>query len=343
MGRAKRADQQLDDAFAADLTLTGKAAETDAPENPAADDGRSTEAAPAVTVHEQHEDDDPLTVLQRSYDELKTEAEKHKQEAEAARAQASQATRTADTYRMQAEQTGLEARQASIAAIDSAAAHAKNNVLALKAEIARAGTAQEWDVLADAQEALAQNITYLQQLADSRAAAENRRATAPAKPAAEDDRVEQFIGSLTPRSQAWLRSHKADVFSSPARQNKAQAAHNMAIADGIEPESDAYFAELDKYMGYGSTENKAAPKTQHQRQSGAVTSAPPARTNPAQPSRSDSLRLTKEQLETAIAIFPDKKREDAIAAYAENLRKIQSGTTNLMTSTNKYRGGYNGI
>lgn len=343
MGRAKRADQQLDDAFAADLTLSGKAAETDSPEHAAQDDTQSVGTTPAVAVHEQHEEDDPLTVLQRSYDELKSEAEKHRQEAEAARAQATQAARTADTYRMQAEQTGLEARQASIAAIDSAAAHAKNNVLALKAEIARAGNAQEWDVFADAQEALAQNITYLQQLADSRAAAENRRTATPAKPAAaEDDRIEQFIETLSPRSQAWLRNHKADVFSSPSRQNKAQAAHNMAIADGIEPESDAYFAELDKYMGYGS-DNKGAPKTQHQRQPGAVTSAPPARTNPAQPSRGDSLRLSKEQLETAIAIFPEKKREDAIAAYAENLRKIQSGTTNLMTSTNKYRGGYNGI
>lgn len=337
MSRRHGAAQQLEDAYK--KVPPPEPAEADAVIETAEDDT-------TVVVTEAPADDDPLVALQRNYDALKADAEKQRSEADALRTQAAEAMRHADAYRRRAEESQTEVRKTAVAAIDSAIANTATNITTLKAEIARAASVNDWETFAEAQEALAQNVAHMQSLRENKARTEADR---PPQRRAEEgaDESERFISTLTERSAAWVRQHKGDIFSSTQRQNKAQAAHFMAVADGLAVDSDAYFAQLDKYMGY--TENVSpppdpVPDVTQQRQHGMTPSAPPARTVPGQStSRNNEMRLTAEQQKMALQIFSDRPRADALALYAKNLREIQNGGTNLELSNNKYRGGYRGI
>ena len=370
MAKTLRADLQLDAAFADDKLptyddgekkLEDKEADDDAInviEADEEDDGAEanddsdrpadeTDDKDDEEAKKEADEEDAFLALQRSYDELKAEAEKRRQEAVTLKAQADDAARKAAQYQQQAEQSDAEARRTSHEAVKDAIAHTESNIVVLKNEIMRAASEQEWDAFADAQEALTKNTAHLQQLNEAKERAEKAQSegskdqTQSQTSASAGDDVEGFINTLSPRSQAWVRAHKSDIFSSHAKRSKAQAAHVMAIADGHEIDSDAYFQELDRYMGYESKAEKPE-KAKLQREKGAVASAPPARTNPAQkPSR--DVKLTKEQQEAALQIFSDKSRADALALYAKGLQQINSGRTNLTPSSSKYDGGYRGI
>lgn len=71
------------------------------------------------------------------------------------------------------------------------------------------------------------------------------------------DGVEDFVSKLPPREQAWAREHM-DAFRDPRLSKKIQGLHALAEADGIAPGSDAYFAHLDKGMGYSKASDEAA-------------------------------------------------------------------------------------
>ena len=58
------------------------------------------------------------------------------------------------------------------------------------------------------------------------------------------DPVEAFAARLTPRSADWVRSHPEFV-RDPAKNRKMIAAHELAVADGIVPDTDAYFESIE--------------------------------------------------------------------------------------------------
>lgn len=300
-------------------------------------------------AEESGDGDEAIEVLRASYEEMRKEAEGRKQEAENLRVEMEHARQAASTYRSRLQETTEEARRNSASAIQSAIAHTTNNITTLKGEISRAGREQDWDALSEAQEALAQNSVYLAKLKTDETAIKSRP-----QETIDPDRSgpEAIISKLSPSSQAWVRKHQGDIFSSTTRQQKAQACHFMVVADGIDVDTPAYFEALDKYMGYKQVVNdeqrkEPAENSQsqpQQRQPGGVPSAPPARHLPGQQrsNRGDTIKLNPDQIETAIMLFSDKKREDAIAAYARGLKDIQEGKTNLQLSDAKYRGGKNG-
>jgi hypothetical protein len=79
----------------------------------------------------------------------------------------------------------------------------------------------------------------------------------PAAPAVDD--VDNLITDNFPhpRDQAWLRAHKADIFGSDQRKELAVTVDRAARLKGIEPQSDAYYAYLDREMGYEEAEKPA--------------------------------------------------------------------------------------
>src|SRR6266853_2024900 len=67
--------------------------------------------------------------------------------------------------------------------------------------------------------------------------------------------------AYSPRTQRWLRDHK-EIVTNVTRRNEAMSAHHAALAQRYEPESDEYFAYLDRKMGFtrsgrGSAEAEA--------------------------------------------------------------------------------------
>lgn len=337
MVRRKKADEQLDD-------LSQKNPISDPEASPEKEIEAHREEEEEVRIETASEEDDPLAALQRSYDDLKGKFDQSETAIAEAKRQAEAAAREAEQHRRRADEASTNLRQFSVAAIDQAIAQMKTNITSLKAESERAAVSGEWAIFSEANEALIENKVHLRALMTSK---EQGGQEQPRLSSTDTDRADRFIETLTPRSQEWVRKHKEDIFSGERRQSKAQAAHFDAVANGYEADTAPYFEHLDKYMGYGA---QAAPvrkdpepvtetAVQRERERGAVASAPPARINPT-PQRNNQVRLTKEQRETALQMYPDKKPEDAISFYAEQVRQLNTGKTHLLMSTDKYR-GYN--
>lgn len=115
------------------------------------------------------------------------------------------------------------------------------------------------------------------------------------------DPVETLAGQLTPKSASWVRSHPEYARDQRLYQRMI-AAHNLAVTDGLEPESDGYFAAIEQTLGIG---RQAADETGDSALSAAAQpaqrrSAPPAapvgRGGGASPSR---VTLTAQEVEMA--------------------------------------------
>jgi hypothetical protein len=104
-----------------------------------------------------------------------------------------------------------------------------------------------------------------------------------AAPAADD--VERVISENfpNPKDQAWLRAHKGDIFGNGNEHRRELAVHldKTARLKGIEAGSDAYYAYMDREMGY----EEAPKQTPAPRQSKPVAprAAAPAPVAPPAP------------------------------------------------------------
>jgi hypothetical protein len=96
------------------------------------------------------------------------------------------------------------------------------------------------------QREMSRNEAKLLQLRNGKAAME-----AAPKPEAPKqiqlDPVEALANQLTPRSAAWVRSHP-ECARDPKLYSKMLAAHNLAMADGIAPDSDEYFQSVESVV-----------------------------------------------------------------------------------------------
>jgi phage I-like protein len=137
----------------------------------------------------------------------------------------------------------------------------QNNIL--KANFKNAMENGDYDSVVEIQEAMSDNAAKLMQLEQGKQALE----TTPRGPApvyVPSDPVEALASQLTPRSADWVRSHPE--YATDQRLNqKMLAAHQLAVADGISPDTDEYFSSVERVLGIG--ESRPAPKRQ---------SAPPA-------------------------------------------------------------------
>lgn len=122
------------------------------------------------------------------------------------------------------------------------------------------------------------------------------------------DPVEALAVQLTPRSAAWVRSHPEYARDTRLYQ-RMLAAHNLAVTDGIDVDTDDYFAAVEKTLGIGNTaaapaedESALSGASQGQkRQSAAPPAAPPSRSGTLNGSRPDVITLTAEEREIARA------------------------------------------
>ncbi len=93
------------------------------------------------------------------------------------------------------------------------------------------------------QEEISDNKAKLLQLRNGLDAMKSKP-KAPPPQAMPADPVEAFAARLTPRSADWVRSHPEFV-RDPSKNRKMIAAHELAVADGIVPDTDAYFEAIE--------------------------------------------------------------------------------------------------
>jgi hypothetical protein len=126
--------------------------------------------------------------------------------------------------------------------------HAAVHLEAVDAEMTRASQAfqQAWESGDASQMAQSQrDIAALEvRRANTQAVAERLDRT----PTVLTDPVEAFAEGRSSQAQAWIRDHP-DYVLGGRKTAKLQAAHSDAIAEGIAPDTAAYFKHVDAFLG----------------------------------------------------------------------------------------------
>jgi hypothetical protein len=174
----------------------------------------------------------------------------------------------------------------------------------LKAAYSQALSAGDFDAASEINDRIADLAAKILDLENGKAVmdaqAQQPRSTSPA-----GDLVEQFASRLTPRSAAWVRSHPEYV-RDPRLNQKMIAAHQMAVADGVEADTDDYFDYVEDVLrikgqthrGEDDDAMSAAAKTTQRRSSPAA--APVSRSSMSSDgSRPNVVTLTAEEREFA--------------------------------------------
>ncbi len=166
------------------------------------------------------------------------------------------------------------------------------------------------------QEEISDNKAKLLQLRNGLEAMKAKPKTAP--PPQYSNPVDAFAARLTPRSADWVRAHPEFV-TDPAKNRKMIAAHELAVADGIAPDTDAYFEAIEQTLrvkpqaAVVEEEATSSAAKVTQRRDAAPAAAPVSRGTPSR----NTVRLTAAERE--MAEMMGMKPED----YAKNKLALQ--------------------
>jgi len=196
-------------------------------------DVEKTENQPEVAEKQELEPDDGIKDLK-----IRLEQER------LARAEAE---RQAQMAREQAYYASNEAHDTNLQLVRNAIDTVKANNDALKRAYSEALSVGDYNKSAEIQEALSLNAARLMELERGRAAMEQAPKPQRPEPARPADPVEALASQLSPRSAEWIRKNPQCV-TDPRMYQKMVAAHNLALADGLQPDTDDYFAYVEDTM-----------------------------------------------------------------------------------------------
>jgi hypothetical protein len=233
-------------------------------------------------------------------------------EEQKAREAESAARREAEARAVQAQ--GRE-HETNLSLVTSAIERVKEQQASLKTKYAEAAASGNWDEAADIQIQMADNSAKALKLEEAKQSLSERP-----KPQASDP-VEQLAGQLSPRSAAWVRAHP-EFARDPRQMSRMVAAHNLAVGDGIEPDSDAYFEAVETTLRLrqpkaDSQEDPTSSAAQPVQRRAAPPEAPVSRPSGANGTRPNVVRLTAAEREIAQMMGMDEKD------YARNKLALQ--------------------
>ena len=184
---------------------------------------------------------------------------------------AQEATQRAHQAEGRVVDSQLDTVLSGLAAAEAEAASAEKDFIAAAEAgdfAAQARAQRKISTAAARVERLAEAKDDLEDAAKRRPAPGERR-EAPARTAPADP-VEQFASGMSPRSAAWIRAHPECVTDTKLNA-RMLAAHNLALADDIAVDSDAYFERIE--AGIKPAGAKSAPAGDGRRPSSAAAPA----------------------------------------------------------------------
>lgn len=197
-----------------------------------------------------------------------------------------------------------EAQDSNLHLVTNAIESVKQNTEVLKSNYAQAMSAGDYEKAAEYQQAMSNNAARLLQLEQGKQALENMpKQQAPANIGVSDP-VEALASQLSPRSAAWVRKNP-QFATDPRQYQKMLAAHNLAVADGISPDTDEYFDAVESTLRMRRSEPvqqaddpmaDAAKPTQRRTP---PPSAPVSRSSGGPGTRPNTVRLTSQEREMA--------------------------------------------
>jgi hypothetical protein len=210
-----------------------------------------------------------------------------------------------------AEKANAEVDDTNLHLVNSAIDTVKREQDILKAHLREAMSVGDYDKAADLQTEMSTNAAKLLQLENGKANMENRPAKQPTQPMARTaDPVEDFASRLSPRSAAWIRKNPQCV-TDQRLMRKMIAAHELALSDGIPPDSDEYFETIENTLKIRSrnvASSEDAPLSEAsvatQRRVGSVppAAAPVARSGTPTGTHKHIVTLSREERDHALSM-----------------------------------------
>jgi hypothetical protein len=251
--------------------------------------------------------------VSNSIDALKDQLDRERKARAEAEKRANEANQTAYQYQNEAQDTNLHLVTNAIETVN------QTNFI-LKSNYRDAMLQNDFDTAADIQAEMSSNAARLLQLEQGKQALETTpRYEAPAPYTA--DPVEALASQLSPRSADWVRSHPE--FATDNRlYTKMLAAHQLAVSDGISPDTDDYFDSIETTLrvrqrndGYDASETVGKPI---QRRS-APPAAPVSRSGTGDGSRPNRVTLSHEEREMAgmMGMTPEEYGKNKLALKKE--------------------------
>lgn len=251
-----------------------------------------------------------------------------KRQLEMERQARSEAERRAREAQNTASRASLEVQDSNLQLIVSAIDSVKRSSEMMKRDYATAMSAGDFETAAEIQSNMSLNSAKLLQLENGRAALEQRLSNPPQQqPERPVDPVEAIAAQLSPRSAAWVRSHPECVRDRRLYM-KMIGAHNIAVADGFEADTDEYFAEIERQMGYRKPQTAVQVEEDEEPTSMAAKPAARKPQPPAAPSSRaasngtggrNTVTLTREEREMAgiMGMTPEEYAKNKIALKKE--------------------------
>jgi len=234
---------------------------------------------------------------QEGIQELKMKLEQER----AARIEAEKQARAAHNSAAEAKN---EVQDTNLQLVRNAIDTVKRNNDILKYNYSEAMSVGDYTKAAEIQETMGMNSAKLMELERGRSHMENAPKITPQEPVRRADPVEDLASQLSPRSADWVRRNPQCV-TDPRMYQKMVAAHNIAVADGYQPDTDDYFGQIEDTLkiskrvntDYDDDPTSGAAKVTQRRS--APPAAPVSRGGGGTGSRPNEVRLTRDEIETA--------------------------------------------
>ena len=227
--------------------------------------------------------------------DLKLKLEQERNGRIEAEKQARQATEAAVHAKNEVQDTNLHLVKNAIDTV-------KRNNDILKYNYSEAMAVGDYTKAAEIQEGMSMNTSKLMELERGRSHMESAPKYEVPQQQRPSDPVEALASQLSPRSADWVRRNPQCV-TDPRMYQKMVAAHNLAMADGYQADSDDYFGfvedtlRISKRVDIGDDDPMSASAKVTQRRS--PPAAPVSRSGTGTGSRPNVVRLTKAEAETA--------------------------------------------
>ena len=263
-------------------------------------------------VIEKAEEKKGHTSVDDGLESLKEQLERERQARLEAERRANEAAQTA--YQAQ-----NEAQDSNLHLVANAIETVKQSNDILKANYRDAMASGEFDMAAEIQAEMSANAAKLLQLEQGRQALESAPRVDAPKPFVADP-VEALASQLSYRSGEWIRRNPQ--FATDQRlYTKMLAAHNLAVADGIEPDSDDYFDSIEttlRMRNSGDDDHMSSASAPAQRRS-APPAAPVSRSGAAPGVRSNRITLSAEERDMAsmMGMTPEEYARNKLALKKE--------------------------
>jgi hypothetical protein len=190
--------------------------------------------------------------IKQGIEELKAQLEEER----SARVQAEKSFKSEREKAQKAEaeisQARGEVHDTNIQLLNSAINDIKREQVSYKNAIRTAFENGDFDKATDYQEAMATNVAKLMKIEEGKIAYEGQMKERPAAPV---NSVENFASRLSPRSADWVRNNPEYV-TDPRLNRKMLAAHQMAVADGMEADTDEYFGYVESMLSVKNKRDK---------------------------------------------------------------------------------------